>query len=73
MLRNGISALIKETSEPSAGGSHFNPWKAEIGRIMAQGQSGEIVPETPISKIPQQNGLGGVGWVVEHLLCKFKA
>jgi hypothetical protein len=26
-------------------------WEAEIGRIVVQGQRGQIVPETPISKI----------------------
>jgi hypothetical protein len=28
-------------------------WEAEIGRITAGGQHGQIVPETPISKITE--------------------
>jgi hypothetical protein len=32
-------------------------WEAEIGRIMAQGQSGQIVHETTLPKYPEQNEL----------------
>jgi hypothetical protein len=36
---------------------------------MVQGQPGHIICEAPISKKPEQNGLGRVAQAVEHLLC----
>jgi hypothetical protein len=32
-------------------------WEAEIGRIMIQGQPGQIVHESSSPKYPEQNGL----------------
>jgi hypothetical protein len=48
-------------------------WEAEIWRITVQGQFGQIVPETSISKITKAKWTGGVTKKVEHLLCKHKA
>jgi hypothetical protein len=45
-------------------------WKAEIGRIMARGQPGQMPGETPISKITRAKWTEGVAQAVEHLLCK---
>jgi hypothetical protein len=45
-------------------------WEAEIGRIVVQGQPGQIVHKTTISKITTAKWTGGVAQVVEHLLCK---
>jgi hypothetical protein len=47
--------------------------EAEIRRIVAQGQSGKIVQETPISKITRAKWSGGVARVVDHLLGKCEA
>jgi hypothetical protein len=49
-----LSQLLKATCELDAG--NFTPvilatWEAENERLSVQGQPGEIVPETPISKI----------------------
>jgi hypothetical protein len=43
---------------------------AKIRRIVVQGQSSQIVPETPISKITRAKWSRGVAQVVEHLLCQ---
>jgi hypothetical protein len=48
-------------------------WEAEIGRIVVQGQSGQIIRETPISKISRTKWSGGAAQAGEHLLCKHKA
>jgi hypothetical protein len=51
-------------------------WKAEIRRMEAQDPPGQIVHETPISKITRakwQKWNGGVVPVLEWLLCKHKA
>jgi hypothetical protein len=47
-------------------------WEAGIGRIVFQGQPGQIVLETPISKITRANGLRYYS-NGECLLCEFKA
>jgi hypothetical protein len=43
-------------------------WEAEIRRVMVQGQSGQIVHETPSPKITMAKWTGGVA-----LLCKHRA
>jgi hypothetical protein len=44
-------------------------WETEIGRIMVQGQQGQIIHETPpISKITRAKWTGGVAHAVESLL-----
>jgi hypothetical protein len=48
-------------------------WEDEIGRIVVQGQSGQLVHETPSTKQPEQKRTGGVTKAVEHLLCKHEA
>jgi hypothetical protein len=48
-------------------------WEAEIGRIVVQGQPGQIVRQNPISKITRTKWIGSVAKVVECLLCKHKA
>jgi hypothetical protein len=48
-------------------------WEAEIGRIKVQGQPGQIIPETPISKITRTKWTGDVAQAIELLLCKCKA
>jgi hypothetical protein len=48
-------------------------WVAEIGRIKVQGQPGQRVHETPISKITRAKCPGDVSQAVEHLLCKHTA
>jgi hypothetical protein len=40
---------------------------------MVQGQPGQIVHETPISKITRAKWTGDVAPAVEHLLCKCEA
>jgi hypothetical protein len=40
-------------------------WEAEIGRIMVQGQSWQIVLQTPISKIMRSKWAGSMAQVVE--------
>jgi hypothetical protein len=45
-------------------------WEAEIGRVMVQGQSGQTVQKTPISKITRAKWTKGVAEVIESLLCK---
>jgi hypothetical protein len=42
-------------------------------RIMVQGQHGQIVCETPISKITRAKWTGSVAQVIECLLCKCEA
>jgi hypothetical protein len=44
--------------------------EAEIRRITIQSQPGQIVFNTPISKITRANWSGAVAYVVECLLCK---
>jgi hypothetical protein len=48
-------------------------WEAEIRRITVQGQSRQIVQETPISKTTRAKWTGGMAQAVEHLLCKHEA
>jgi hypothetical protein len=48
-------------------------WEAEIRRITVQGQSGQIVCETPIFKKTKAKWTGGVAQAGEHLLYKRKA
>jgi hypothetical protein len=48
-------------------------WEAEIRRILVQGQAGQIVCETPISKIARAKWTESAAQVVECLLCKCKA
>jgi hypothetical protein len=48
-------------------------WEAEIRTILVGGQPGQIVHETPISKISRAKWTGGVTQAVEHLLCKHEA
>jgi hypothetical protein len=48
-------------------------WEVEIRKIMVQGQPGQILQETPISKITRAKWTGGVAQVVECLLCKHEA
>jgi hypothetical protein len=43
--------------------------KAEIRRITIQSLTGQIICETPSSKLTRKKWNGGVGHVVEHLLC----
>jgi hypothetical protein len=45
-------------------------WEAKIRRISVQGQSGQIVCETPISKIIRAKWIGGVAHMIECLFCK---
>jgi hypothetical protein len=40
-------------------------WEVEIRKIMVQGQPGQILQETPISKITRAKWTGGVAQVVE--------
>jgi hypothetical protein len=47
-------------------------WEAEIGRIMIQSQPGQIVCETPISKMIKAKWTGGVAQVVECLFANAK-
>jgi hypothetical protein len=47
-------------------------WEAQIRRTV-QGQTRQIVQETPISKITREKWTGGVVKVVECLLCKHEA
>jgi hypothetical protein len=47
--------------------------EAEIWRMEVRSQAGQMVHETPISKIIQAKWTGGVAEEVEHLLCKCKA
>jgi hypothetical protein len=42
----------------------------EIGKILVQGQHGQIVHKTPISKITGAKWIGVVAQSVECLLCK---
>jgi hypothetical protein len=49
------------------------PGEADIGRIVVQSQPGQIICETPISKITRGKWTVGVAQVVEYLLCKCKA
>jgi hypothetical protein len=46
--------------------------EAETGRTVASPQSGQIVHETPISKITRAKWTGGVAQIVECLFCKHK-
>jgi hypothetical protein len=48
-------------------------WKAEIRRITVGGQAGQIVQETPISKIPRAKWTVGVAQARKSLLCKHEA
>jgi hypothetical protein len=48
-------------------------WEAEAGRITILSQPGQIVHETPISKITRAKLTGGVAQEVEWQLCKHKA
>jgi hypothetical protein len=48
-------------------------WETEIGRIKVQDQPGQIVWETPISKITRAKCTGGVTHIVEWLPCKHEA
>jgi hypothetical protein len=50
----------------------ISTWEAVIWRTMVLGQPGQIVCETPISKITRANWTGGVAQAVEHPLCKYK-
>jgi hypothetical protein len=43
-------------------------WEAKIRRITVQGQYGQIVGETPISKITRAKWAGGMAQVAECLL-----
>jgi hypothetical protein len=45
-------------------------WAAEIRRITVQGQSGQTVFKTPISKITTAKWMGDLAQAVEFLLCK---
>jgi hypothetical protein len=46
--------------------------EVEIGKVKVQGQPGQIVLKTPISKITKAEWTG-VAPEVQHLLCKHKA
>jgi hypothetical protein len=48
-------------------------WETETRRIVVQGQSGQIVPETPISKITEAKWTDFTARVIERLLCRLKA
>jgi hypothetical protein len=48
-------------------------WETETRSIMVQSQPGQIVQETPTSKITRPKWTGGVAQVVEQLLCKWEA
>jgi hypothetical protein len=50
----------------------LSTWEAEIGRILVQGQPGQIVHETPISKITRGKWIGGVAQGVVCLLASAK-
>jgi hypothetical protein len=41
--------------------------------MVVGGQSGEIVPETPISKTTRTKCTRGIVQTVKHLMCKLKA
>jgi hypothetical protein len=45
----------------------------EIRKITVSGQPGQILCETPISKIARAKWTGGVAQAVEHLLCECEA
>jgi hypothetical protein len=47
-------------------------WEAEIRRIVARGKPGQIVHETPISKITRAKWIKSVAQAVECLLPEFK-
>jgi hypothetical protein len=47
-------------------------WGADLGRNVTHGQPGQIVHETPISKITRAKWTGGVAQVVECLLTSVK-
>jgi hypothetical protein len=48
-------------------------WEPEIRGIKVQGQPGQIVDKTPISKITKAKWTGGVAQAVDCLLCKHEA
>jgi hypothetical protein len=48
-------------------------WEAEIRRITVRGHPGQIVQETPISKVTRAKWTGGVAQAVELRLCKLQA
>jgi hypothetical protein len=61
-MRAAHHIQIKLRNKPGAG-----------GRIEVRGQPGQMVRETPISKITRAKWTGEVAQAVQHLLCKCKA
>jgi hypothetical protein len=67
------SSIFKNTHFKPASVAHtYNiaSWEAEIRRIVFKNQLGQIVYNTPISKITRAKWTGGVAQEVECLLCK---
>jgi hypothetical protein len=64
--------LLKKEWEPGACGSQLATWEARIGRTEIQGQPGQTVRKTLMSKIARAKWIGGVAREAEHLHASVK-
>jgi hypothetical protein len=75
---NSRSAVTFEMTYSSSWALWLTPiipatWEMENMRIIVQIQPGQIICETPISKITRVKWTGGLAQTIEHLLCKCEA